>query len=165
MGRLRLVFERPDNAFLSIAGPEPAQRLAHGFARLDWPAILNRFARRFNPLVADLFAMLDYYWVTDQAEYATDIMFRNRAALEALYPALVRHAASTFGAEDVLRFLGKKLDPRFAGEVVSDVKRRPEGVRIKHRVKRNWLEMYDSHGRFSGSRRPSTRPASSRCGA
>jgi hypothetical protein len=147
MGRLRLVFDRSDNAFLRIARPERAQRLAHGFARLDWPAILNRFARRFNPLFADLFAMLDYYWVTDQAEYATDIMFRNRATLEALYPALVRHAASTFSAEDVMRFLGKKLDPRFEGEVVSDLKRRPEGVRIKHRVKRNSIKMYDSHGR------------------
>ena len=147
MKRLRLVFDYTDNVFFSIARPERAQRLAREFARLDWPARLGRLARRFNPLFSDLLSMMDYYWVTDQAEYATDVMFRNPAALQGLYPSLVRHANSTFGAEDVMRFLGKKLHHRFEGELVSDVKRRPEGVRIKHRVKRNWIKMYDKGAR------------------
>jgi hypothetical protein len=146
MGRLRWVFDHVDNAFVSIARPARAQRLAHQFVRLDWPTVLDRFARRYNPLLDDLFAMMEYYWVTDQAEYATDVLFRSRAALQELYPSLLRHASASFSAEDVMRFLGKKLDPRFQGEVVSDLKRRPEGVRIKHRVKRNWIKMYDKHG-------------------
>ena len=35
---------------------------------------------------------------------------------------------------------------RFAGEAVSDLKQRPEGVRIKHRVNRNSLKMHDKFG-------------------
>jgi hypothetical protein len=31
-----------------------------------------------------------------------------------------------FGAEDVLRFLGRKLHHHFNGQVTTDVKRRPE---------------------------------------
>jgi hypothetical protein len=143
MEQLRLVFRRLDNAFLSIARPERAQHLARGFATLDWPAILNGFALRFNPLFDSLLETMQYHWVTDQAEYATDIMFRRRADLETLYPSLVRHAITTFSAEDVMRFLGKKLHPSFAGELVSDVRRRPEGVRVGHRVKANWIKMYD----------------------
>lgn len=148
MHRLRLVFSQLDNAFVSIARPERAQRMAREFATLDWPSILGSFALRFNPLFDDLLESMEYYWVTDQAEYATDVMFESRAALEGLYPSLVRHAITSFSAEDVMRFLGKKLHPAFAGELVSDVKRRPEGVRVGHRVKHNWIKMYDKHGQI-----------------
>jgi hypothetical protein len=146
MHRLRLVFRQLDNAFVSIARPERAQRLARQLATLDWPTILGRLARRFNPLFDDLLGTMQYHWVTDQAEYATDVMFESRTALEGLYPHLVRHAITSFSAEDVMRFLGKTLSPSFAGELVSDVKRRPEGVRVGHRVKANWIKMYDKHG-------------------
>ena len=52
----------------------------------------------------------------------------------------------------MLRFLGHKLPAhggvhgKFAGEVVSDLKQRPEGVRLKHRAGRNTLKMYDKGG-------------------
>ena len=148
MKRFRWVFEKLDNAFLSIANPERAQHLSDQFARLDWPAILDDFARRFNPLHGDLLETLKYHWVTDQAEYATDIMFKARAALEGLQQRLLHHAITSFSAEDVMRFLGKKLHPLFQGQLVSDVKRRPEGVRVGHRVKRNWIKMYGKHGQI-----------------
>jgi hypothetical protein len=146
MKRLRLRFEQLANSFVSIARPERAQHLAREFARLDWPSILHGYAHRFNPLMGDLLEGMQYHWVTDQAEFATDVMFRDRAALEGLYPELVKHAITSFSSEDVMRFLGKKLHPSFAGELVSDVKRRPEGVRVGHRVKANWIKMYDKHG-------------------
>src|SRR5207249_4078598 len=85
LNRLRLTFQRLENAFLTISRPERAQRLAHDFARLPWPDTLDRFARRFNPLMHDLLNPTQYYWVTDQAEYATDVMFRSRADLQGLY--------------------------------------------------------------------------------
>ena len=44
-----------------------------------------------------------YWWVVDRAEVATDVAFSSRHALEALLPTLFAHAASVFGAEDVLR--------------------------------------------------------------
>ena len=67
-------------------------------------------------------------------------MFRDAAALERLYPKLVRHGLTTFMSPDVMRFLGKNIPPEgtipsaFKAEVVSDIKKRPEGVRIKHRM-------------------------------
>jgi hypothetical protein len=92
--------------------------------------------------------------VTDQAEYATDLIFRDRQALASLYPALLEHATLAFGAEDVLRFLGRKLSPVFQGEVqterkrlpISEHQRRLDAVRIKHVVKSNRLKMYDKAG-------------------
>src|SRR3982751_3328965 len=55
-----------------------------------------------------------------------------------------------FGAKEVMNFLGRKLHGKFEGEIVSDLSslvcRRTGGSRIKHRVKENWLKMYDKSG-------------------
>jgi len=61
------------------------RRLADGLVRVNWPRILASLARRVNPLLKDLLRGMNYYWVTDQAEYATDVMFEDANALKALY--------------------------------------------------------------------------------
>jgi hypothetical protein len=138
-------YARYENAFTQIADLERAQQLCERFAHRRWPRVLDTFARRVNPLlplIRDL-GFHSYYWVVDQAEYATDVMFRTRASLQAVYRDLVDGAIADFGAEDVLRFLGRKLNGNLKGEVTTDLKRRPEGWRIKHRMKRNSIKMYD----------------------
>jgi hypothetical protein len=90
---------------------------------------------------------LEYYWVMDQAEYATDVMFHDADALKAPYEELLKHATLCFGAEDVLTFLGRKMHGRFQGEVLTDMKKkRYPGARVKHRMKENWIKMYDKFG-------------------
>jgi hypothetical protein len=81
--------------------------------------------------------------VADQVEIATDVMFTSRPALLELWPDLVHHAALNLSSEDVLGFLGRKLHPSLAAEVVTDTKRRPEGWRVRHRMAANWVKMYD----------------------
>jgi hypothetical protein len=146
MDRHHLGYRRLDNAFASIDDPRRAQRFADKFVHMNWPAILHRFARRVCPLFADLLADMQYYWVVDQAEYATDVMFQDRASLKPLYEKLLNHATLCFSAEDVLTFLGRKLHGGFLGEVLNDHKKRWPGARIKHRMKENWIKMYDKHG-------------------
>ena len=73
-------------------------------------------------------------------------MFRKASDLAAIYPAMVLHGMRTFSSEDVLRFLGRKVHGNFKGEITSDFKDRPEGVRIKHRVKDNSIKAYDKGG-------------------
>jgi hypothetical protein len=133
------------NAFTWIENLPRAQQLCERFARRRWPRVLDALARRVNPLLPLIrrAGFGSYYWVLDQGEYATDVMFRNRRTLLALYPDLVECAITAFGAEDVLRFLGRKLHGSFRGEITTDLKRRPEGRRVKHRMKRNALKMYD----------------------
>src|SRR3990172_2749245 len=86
-------------------------------------------------------------WSAFENEWATDIAFKGPSALGSIYPALVLHAMTTFSSRDVMRFLGRKLHGNFQGEVVTDFKKRPEGVRIKHRVGKNSLKLYDKFGR------------------
>lgn len=144
----RLGFVLQDKAFTQIDAPCRAQQVADRFARLHWQRLLNRFARRVHPLLFDPhFRDLAYYWVIDQAEYATDVLFTSRQALAGWFPRLLNHAALLFSAEDILGFLGRRLHPRFDGEVLTDCKKeRWPGARVKHRVKNNWLKMYDQFG-------------------
>ena len=145
--RLRLGFVIKDNAFVQLDDPEAAQRQADRFAKLDWPKLLNRYARQVNPLLHDELARYRVRWFTDQAEFATDLLFKSPAALAGLYQKLVQFATVTFTPKDILSFLGRKWDRRFDGDVQTNVKTdRLLGTRIKHRMSRNWLKMYDKFG-------------------
>jgi hypothetical protein len=141
-------FIQCDNAFTQLDQPERAQQLADRFVRLDWVKILQRWTKPVNPLLGqDWLGQRDYYWVIDQAEFSTDVLFTKPAALADLYPRLLDHAALNFSAQDILGFLGRRLHPSFDGEVLTICKKdRQPGARIKHRVKNNWLKMYDKFG-------------------
>jgi hypothetical protein len=148
LDRHGIAYQRADNAFRSIADFDRAQRLADLLPSEHWRAIFDRLACKVNPLLADLLEGMSYYWVIDQAEYATDVVFKTPEALQGLYRRLLRHAVLCFSAEDVLTFLGRRLHKGFAGEVLNDFKRRWPGARVKHRMKQNWLKMYDKHGQI-----------------
>lgn len=140
-----IAYQRYDNKLTQIADLTTAQALCEKFAHRKWPRLLDAWAKRLNPHLPMLHqaGCPGYYWVVDQAEYATDVFFRDRASLEALVPALVSLAATAFSAEDVLRYLGRKPHGNFQGDVVTDLKRRPEGWRVKHGLKRNAIKWYD----------------------
>ncbi|MBZ5495093.1 MAG: hypothetical protein LAP85_01710 [Acidobacteriia bacterium] len=145
-----VAYSKLDNVLVSVSDITRAQKFADRFQSLDWPRILNRYARRVNPQMRDLLHSFQYYWVTAQSEYSTDIQFKSRRDLCELYPQLLCHSTLCFGAKEVMNFLGRKLNGNFQGEIVSDLStlacRRIGGSRIKHRVKENWLKMYDKAG-------------------
>jgi hypothetical protein len=145
MDRCGTKYERYGNCFTDIEDIEVARKLSEKLAHRKWPRVLNAFARRLNPILPTIkeAGFKEYYWVTDQCEVATDVMFRDRASLEAILPDLFEHAALHLSAEDVLRFLGRKLHGNFKGEVKTSLKKRPEGYRAKHWMKRNSIKMYD----------------------
>jgi hypothetical protein len=95
--RRHLAYTAQDNAFTSLADPLGTQRLADKLPRLNWPRRLALFARRINPLLADLLEGMTCYWVTDQAEYATDLLFRDAATLARLYPQGLRQGQVVVG--------------------------------------------------------------------
>jgi hypothetical protein len=66
--------------------------------------------------------------------------------LKQIYPVLLKHAIHHFRCKDVLRFLGRRINGRFEGEVRSHTGSRVEGVRIKHWVEENSIKMYDKAG-------------------
>lgn len=146
----KIRYAKLDNAFTWVEDRERAQTFSNRFQGLNWPRILDRYARQVNPQLEDVLQGRQYYWVTTQSEYSTDILFKNRQALVEVYPQLISHSMQCFGAQEVMNFLGRKLNGNFQGEIISDLSsfvcRRMGGSRIKHRVKQNWIKMYDKSG-------------------
>lgn len=146
-----LAYQRRDNSFPWIADFAQAQKLMDRQLRTAWPKHLDRLLFRACPELKNPLPPLSVqaYWSAEETEWATDVVFRRRRDLTELYPRLVHHAMIAFDSREVLRFLGRKVPVhggvhgRFAGEVISDQKSRPEGVRIKHRVNGNSVKMYD----------------------
>lgn len=146
-----LGYERADNCFTALEDFARAQALLDAQLRTDWPTLLEGIAQRLFPLREELFGDFcpSYYWTTYQSEWATDLVFREPATLRRLYPLLLRHGMTTLGSRDVLRFLGRQVPGEgpvpgtVRAEVTSDVKARPEGVRLKHRVNHNSVKAYD----------------------
>ncbi|MBL8795626.1 MAG: hypothetical protein JNM56_17100 [Planctomycetia bacterium] len=142
-----IAFEQVANAFVQLGAAAAAQRCADRFAKLPWPKILERYARRVNPLLQTELKGLSHYWVIDQAEYATDVRFARKHALAGLFGRLLAFALLTFSPKKIFTYLGRRLHERFDGEVQTHYKSvREPGACIKHFMKRNWLKMYDKLG-------------------
>jgi hypothetical protein len=142
-----IAFEQVDNAFVKLGDPAAAQRFADRFAKLPWPRILERYARQVNPLLQSELKGMSHYWVIDQAEYATDLRFRDKHALAGLFVRLLEFALLTFSPKKIFCYLGRKWHELFNGEVQTRYKSvRVPGASIKHYMAKNWLKMYDKLG-------------------
>ena len=141
-----------DNLLVAVDDWRRAQQLLDQQPHADWPALLDRLAAPAQPLWPYLRdeARVPYYWVTEQSEWATDVLFRTPADLAELYPRLTRHAITVLGCRDVLRFLGRRVPRegfgRTAGEVKADYAERCEGVRVKFWHGVNSVKAYDKFG-------------------
>jgi hypothetical protein len=153
--RAGIGFLRRDNCVVDVADVAAAQSLLTAQSRTPWTQVLNSLLQRSCPALLGIpfrGGHMHYYWSAAETEWATDILFRSPQDLADLYPPLLRHAMTTFSSPDVLRFLGRRcllsggVPGHFRGEVVGDLKTRPEGVRIKHRLNKNSLKMYDKQG-------------------
>ncbi len=155
-----IAFRRSDNCLVNVADISAAQQLLSAQPWADWQGLLQGLLKRSCPALNQLLNQLpgrdtplSYYWSADETEWATDVMFRSPAALAELYPSLIGHAMTTFSSREVMRFLGRTriparggVDLRFNGQVVSDLRERPEGMRIKHRMNHNSIKRYDKQG-------------------
>lgn len=138
-----LGYTRADNCFTALQDPARAQALLDAQVRTRFEPLLTPLIQNYHPTHALIHSILpvDYYWTVAESEHATDVMFRDRPNLEAIHPALVQHSTLSFGAEHVLRFLGRAHPGK--SEVTTTRRRRDEGVCVKHWVNQNSLKLYD----------------------
>jgi hypothetical protein len=143
-----------ENCFTWVENVPRAQALARAQLQSAWPVLLQPLIEQCHPHAPALCRplALSYYWSVSESEYATDVMFQSPAALARLYPALVHQGIKHFGSTDVLRFLGHKVQANgrvhgnHQGEILSSLKHRPEGLRLKHQANGNSIKLYDKQG-------------------
>jgi hypothetical protein len=144
-------FTQVGNCFTHLADVGAAQALCDQQLATDWSALLGGLLQECHPLAGEIAAPISqsYYWTLKESEFASDVLFHHPAELAALYPRLLHHGITHFGSEDILRFLGRRtpgIAPDFAGELNSSLRRRPEGVRLKHYAAGNSIKLYDKEG-------------------
>ncbi len=150
----RIGYLKRENCLVCVQDIQRAQALADQQLKTDWPSMLIPIAQQVHPIHQQMFAdyPMDYYWSCQDSEFASDILFKSPAALSQIYGHLIRHGMQNLSCEQVMRFLGRKTPTvagrygTFAGEVVSYLKERPEGICLKHYVNGNSLKMYDKQG-------------------
>jgi hypothetical protein len=150
----KIGYLKRENCLVAVGDASRAQELADAQLKTDWAKVLDPIAALVHPIHRTLFAdyPMDYYWSCQDSEWASDIMFKTPQALEQLYPHLIRHGMQNLSCEQVMRFLGRKAPTvsgpygTFKGEVVTNLKHRPEGIRLKHYVNGNSVKMYDKQG-------------------
>jgi hypothetical protein len=118
LDRRGIAHSKSDNKITWVV--EATRQLCESFTHTA--CFLDRLARMVNPLLPDLQAagFGSYWWVIDQCEYATDLLFKERGVLETVRDDLV--AMTGFGAS-----CASSPHPAFTGEVTIDRKTRPEG--------------------------------------
>jgi hypothetical protein len=150
-----LRYEKKDNSFTWVEDWDTAQLLLDKQLRTAWASLLDRWANQSHPWLGKLSPQLvPYYWTVQEGEFASDIVFKNAADLQRLYPRMVHYSTSSLQLTDVLRFMGYRVTkagrPRAncADEVVTKIKELVEGTCVKHRVAQNLLKMYDKFGQI-----------------
>jgi len=146
-------YVKQDNSFRWIADPVRAQALMDAQLRTDWRSLFEGLVDQYFPLLRGLFpdGPMHYYWSVDESEWATDLMFRNTATLDRLFPMLARHALTVSDSASVMRYLGHigpnaTLPGRVTGDIRGDRRRRYEGLCVKHHVGRNSIKAYNKAG-------------------
>lgn len=144
-------YTRRNNCFVDIEDVVKAQSVFDTQLKTDWPDLLNSIEHTISPAYHQLFKQypMPYYWSADESEWATDIMFKDSKELSAHYKHFLTYAMTTFNSTDIMRFLGRinetqtSIHKSFKGQVITNIKERPEGVRIKHWVNNNSIKMYN----------------------
>jgi hypothetical protein len=133
-----------DNSFVEIEEFQEAQRLVDRWRVQDLHGRLDAVARRFCPVIRTL--GLTYHWSVNQAEYATDIVFRRQSDLQAIYEHLTRVAIHAVKADQIATFLGRKLYAHYQDEVGNRFDIRIQGTRLRHTMGPVSIKMYDKFG-------------------
>ncbi|MBI3410497.1 MAG: hypothetical protein HY040_19330, partial [Planctomycetes bacterium] len=147
----KIGFCRQDNLLVAVDDWSRAQELLDQQLHTDWPAFLNDLATQTNPLLPYLHneAKVPYYWMTEQSEWATDMVFQSPRDLARLHPRFVRHCLEVLGCRDLLRFLGRHVPAQAFGKrytalaVKADLKERHEGLRANERLAQSLATVAD----------------------
>ena len=141
-------YEMYNNSFSYIDDFEKAQKLANSILDKKISDSFDGMIKKINNLLPNIEKIFShsYYWCIDQCEFATDINFKSREDLSSFYKTLVETTYFAFSSEDIYSFFGRnvsKIHTFKKGEIISDLRNRYQGYRIKFKINNNQIKMYD----------------------
>jgi len=139
-----IAYQLVDNALGQCSDWKRAQQLADA---LD-PRQLHDKLKELTQLCCPVSSQFPngYHWCLTQVEYAQDLVFKDQARVDQLFEELARQALLAIKAEDVARFLGKRLPLGHDTQVNSHLGRRHAGLRLKHSFGPASVKLYNKPG-------------------
>ena len=137
-------YQLADNALSQCGDWKQAQELADG---LD-PRVLHDKLKELTQVCCPVTQQFPngYHWCLTQVEYAQDLVFQDQASVDLLFEEVARQAVLAVKAEDVARFLGKRLPMGHDTQVTSHLGRRYAGLRLKHSFGPASVKLYNRPG-------------------
>jgi hypothetical protein len=139
-----LRFQKADNCFTHVSDFGAAQALLNNFEPQRLHRMLDQLAARWVAVHGRFGHSL--HWSVYQAEWSTDMVFKNQRVLPELYREIVRTAVIEVGCADIYRFMGKKPRANRKTEPSSRLQTLVQGTRLKHTLGATSLKMYDKAG-------------------
>ena len=141
-------YEMYNNSFSYIENFEIAQKFADSILDKKISDSFDGMIKKINNLLPNIENIFShsYYWCIDQCEFATDINFKSRSDLSSFYKTLVETTYFAFSSEDIYSFFGRNVSRIHnfkKEEIVSDLRNRYQGYRIKFKINNNQIKMYD----------------------
>ncbi len=130
-----------DNVFTHISNYPKAQELSDDLRAQDLHKWLDVFAMRYLPFLKQY--QQSPVWTIDQAEYATDIIFKNKEDFKFLYDELILRSIHTVKPGNIATFFNRALAAHYTQEVTTRYNNMIQGTRIKHSIGANSVKMYD----------------------
>ncbi len=143
-------FQKLGNKILHVDDLGAMQRFLDQQLTTNWCSLLDSFVPVAFPTISSTLGTdLSYTWTLWQSEWASDLLFKNRSALDGVMNAVVRHAFIGGHPERLLRYFAhpvkKNGQPRrnFGGSLRSTIVELDEGYRIRHWLGSNSVKMYN----------------------
>lgn len=148
LDKKNIKYQMYNNSFSFIENFEEAQKLADGILDKKISDSFDGIIKKINNLLPNIEKIFShsYYWCIDQCEFATDINFKSRSDLSSFYKTLVETTYFAFSSEDIYSFFGRnvsRINTFKKGEIISDLRNRYQGYRIKFKINNNQIKMYD----------------------
>ena len=136
-----------NNSFSFLSNFDKAQKIADEVLNQKISSSFDGMIKKINPHTKNIEETMNhtYYWCIEACEYATDITFKTRKDLESFYKKLVETSFYSFNSEDIYSFFGRNIKHmcKYTGDIVSDLRNRYQGYRIKFKTRSNQIKMYD----------------------
>ena len=137
-------YKLADNALRQCGDWKRAQELADSLDPRDLHDKLKELTRMCCPVTSQF--PNGYHWCLSQVEYAQDLVFKDQPTVDRLFEALARQSLLTVKADDVARFLGKRLPLGHDTQVTSHLGKRHAGFRLKHSFGPASVKLYNRPG-------------------
>lgn len=137
----KVKYHMSDNCFDYIGDYNKAQTLADNFNTDRFKELLEYYAKLYCPVHSLFSGHLN--WSMMQIEYSTDIIFKDKETLSAIYSDITKTAILTVRVNNMATFLGKRFTKAFSEEAGSKYKVMREGTCVKHFYGKQSIKIYD----------------------